>query len=312
MTNKETIEHIKTQPDNCNYQIIRQLLYYDIFDHPLTKEEIFRNCSPDKSDHEWFEDLINRKLIYKINNYYSPRNDTRLSLRRKKGEEYTQKAMPKALKMASLISKFPFVRAVALSGSISKGYMDSTTDVDFFIITTPKRLWLTRTLLILYKKVFLLNSFRFFCLNYFIDEDNLEIPDRNIFSATEMNTLKPVFGHKLMALFFRSNNWVTEYYKGYSREKTNEDEYVKKMRVKKSLEFLLSNFIGNIIDILSMKLTVQFWRLKYKNDSKNLFTTSFRLNRSVAKYHPGNFQKRVLNSFNKKMDEFRKLETNSQ
>ena len=61
----------------------------------------------------------------------------------------------KALTVSRLISKFPYVEGVGISGSLSKGYYDDDGDIDFFIITSPKRLWIARTFLILYKKLFL-------------------------------------------------------------------------------------------------------------------------------------------------------------
>ena len=309
MTRKEITEQKIVLSDTNNGRIIRQLLYYDIFDHPLTKEEILRNCTQNEDNHNGFEYLLNKKLIFKINCHYSVRNDSQLSLKRIKGEENTHKSMPKALKMAKLISKFPFIRAVALSGSISKGYMDDSTDVDYFIITKPKRLWLARTILVLYKKIFLLNSFRFFCLNYFIDEKELELSDRNIFTATEINTLIPVYGNELIESFFKANTWVVDYYKEFPQKMTFEEKETPNTAFKKSLEFLLSNIVGNWLDYYSMKSTIQFWKWKYRNDNRNLFISSFRLNRSIAKYHPGNFQERVLASFYKNIESFKKTES---
>ena len=65
--------------------------------------------------------------------------------------------MPKALKTSNFIAKFPYIECVSLSGALSKGYYDDDDgDFDFFIITKPNRLWIARTLLILYKKIFLL------------------------------------------------------------------------------------------------------------------------------------------------------------
>ncbi len=309
MTRKETIDQNIVLSDTNNGRIIRQLLYYDIFDHPLTKEELFRNCTQKKDNHNGLEYLLNKKLIFKINCHYSVRNDLQLSLKRIKGEENTHKSMPIALKMAKLISKFPFVRAVALSGSISKGYMDDSTDVDYFIIAKPKRLWLARTILIMYKKIFLLNSFRFFCLNYFVDENNLALPDRNIFTATEMNTLIPVYGHRLIDSFFKANTWVIDYYKGFPQNMTLEEKKIPNTTFKKLLEFLLSNFVGNWLDYMSMRLTIHFWKWKYRESRENFFKSSFRLNRSVAKYHPGNFQERVLTGFYKNIESFKKTES---
>src|SRR5690606_3777846 len=91
-----------------------------------------------------------------------------------------------ARKKAKLISQFPFVRGVMASGSLSKGYADEKSDIDFFIITIPNRLWIARTLLVLYKRIFLLNSHKFFCVNYFVDEKHLGIEEKNLFTATEL------------------------------------------------------------------------------------------------------------------------------
>ncbi len=284
--------------------IIRQLIYYDIFDHLLSEKELVKDCSLRENTHVHFQELLDRGLIFKLNGYYAIRDENQLSEKRKKGEENTQQSMPRAMKMAKLISKFPYVRAVALSGSISKGYMDSFKDVDYFIITKPKRLWLARIMLVFYKKVFLLNSFRFFCLNYFIDENNLSIRSRNIFTATEINTLIPVYGFNLMRSFYESNEWVRDYYLDFPQKEFSEKTETPDSAFKKLLEYLLSNFVGNWLDVFSMKFTVKYWKWKYKGDKSYLFKSSFRFRRDEAKYHPGNFQELILKKFEKKWASF--------
>ena len=73
--------------------------------------------------------------------------------------------MPKAIKRAKFISKFPYIENVSISGALSKNYYNNDGDIDFFLITQPNRLWIARTLLIIYKKMFLLNSRKYFCVN---------------------------------------------------------------------------------------------------------------------------------------------------
>ncbi len=287
-------------------KVLRLVLYYDIFDHPLSEEELMEDCSISNAERDCLESLVGENLIFKLNGYYSVRKDPQLSTRRKKGRENTTKAMPRALRMGRLISSFPFIRGVALSGSISKGYMDSYKDVDYFIITKPNRLWLARTLLVIYKKIFLLNSFRFFCLNYFIDEENLEIRDKNIFTATEINTMIPVSGHNLIGSFMRSNSWVEEYYPGYPQNKVPDNEESPNGRLKNLLEGILTTLAGNWMDILAMKFHVWYWKKKYRNHERNLLEKSFRLSRNEAKYHPGDFQNRVLSAFRQRASEFEK------
>ena len=105
--------------------------------------------------------------------------------------------MHKALRNARLIFHFPFTRAIMISGSLSKNYADEASDVDYFIIVKPGRLWIARTLLIIYKRIFLMNSKKYFCVNYFIDEDHLEIEEKNLFTAVELTTLIPIHGFTL-------------------------------------------------------------------------------------------------------------------
>ena len=285
-------------------RILKQLLYYDIFDHVLSRDELIKDCALGQQSDAIIEDLLKHRLIYQLDDYYSVKNNPDLAEKRKTGMENTQLSMPRALKMAKLIGKFPFVRAVALSGSISKGYMDSFKDIDYFIITKPKRLWLSRTLLVFYKKVLLLNSFRYFCLNYFIDENNLEIKNKNYFTATEINTLVPVNGNTLFRLFYDSNAWVKNSYKDFPQNQFAEEKALTRSIFKQFIEFSLSNFVGNWLDIFSMKFTVFYWKWKYKGDKKYLFKSSFRFRRDEAKYHPGNFQQLILERFDTNIKNF--------
>lgn len=287
--------------------IIKLLLYYDIFDHPLTREEITMNCnlteeSPGKSG--ILEEVMAKGFIYQLDGYYSLRNDLSLIEKRRNGSMLAADFLPKAMKMAKFISSFPFILSVSLSGSLSKDYMDEKKDVDYFIIVRPERLWLARTILILYKRIFLLNSHKFFCLNYFIDDEHLEIEQKNLFTATELFTLIPVTGSKYIQQLIEANEWVKEYFHRFPARDIRSAEPEYQSFLKKTLEWMLNNRFGNALDKLAMKLTILFWKKKYKDDPKDLFNKSFRLNRHIAKYHPENFQDLILESYWKKIKDF--------
>lgn len=293
-----------TATDNTTKQILRLLIYYDIFDHLLSEQELIKDCALGNNNQLVLKKLIDKGLIFKSDKYYGIRKDNNLFEKRKRGELNTQNAMGHAIKMGKLISRFPYVRAVALSGSISKSYMDSYKDVDYFIITKPKRLWLARISLVLYKKIFLLNSFRFFCLNYFIDEHNLEMEDKNVFTATEINTLIPIYGFSLLNSFFKENEWAKDFYNDFPQKKIASENESSIPFIKRGTETLFNNFIGNLIDYLSMKINIQYWKWKYNGNKKYLFNSSFRFRRDEAKYHPGNFQEQILNLYEEKIRSF--------
>jgi hypothetical protein len=295
--------------NDTHTSVIKLLLYYDIFDHPLTREEIIMNCNIDEDSSAKsgiLEEVTEKKLIYKLDGYYSVRNDLSLVEKRRCGSELAAALLPKAFKMAKFISSFPFVRSVSLSGSISKDFMDDKKDIDYFIIVRPERLWLARTILILYKRIFLLNSYKYFCLNYFIDDEHLEIEQKNIFTATELFTLIPVTGDECIRQFIQANLWVKEYFHRFPSRDILSVTPENHSFLKKTMEWLLNNRFGNALDCLAMKLTIKFWKKKYKDDQNDLFNKSFRLKRYIAKYHPDNFQDLILERYRKKVNDFEK------
>src|SRR6202022_4223033 len=91
------------------------------------------------------------------------------------------------------------------------------SDIDFFIITKANRLWIARTLMHLFKKLtFLTGHQGWYCMNYYVDEEALQIEEKNIFTATELITLLPVCGNGTMEEFFRANNWASSYFPNYA------------------------------------------------------------------------------------------------
>ena len=138
---------------------LKTILYFSIFRYPLTIDEIHsytnhNDLSETKSE---LNQLMERKIIIDIDSFYVYANDLESVTKRLKGNIQAKKAMIIAKERAKFISKFPFVKAVGISGSLSKGYYDNDSDIDFFVITKHSKLWICRTLLVLYKKIFLLS-----------------------------------------------------------------------------------------------------------------------------------------------------------
>lgn len=200
-TNKVVLEN--------SHVVLKIMLYFDIFNYPLTLNEIylFSNTSKEKIK-EILSHLIQENKIFKLTNFYSLTNEIDIANRREKGNSLAKKIMKTAKKVSKFISQFPFVEAVFLSGSLSKGYFGEEDDIDYFIVTKPNRVWLSRTLLIAFKKIFLLNSKKYFCVNYFMSTNALEIKEKNRFTATEFATLIPMSGNGVYKDLQTENPWV--------------------------------------------------------------------------------------------------------
>jgi hypothetical protein len=216
------------------------------------------------------------------------------------GNKMSKEIMPKALKVSGFIGKFPFVENVSLSGALSKGYYDDDGDIDFFIITKPGRLWVARTLLILYKKIFLLNSKKYFCVNYFISSDHLIISEQNRFTATELTTLIPVCGKAVFESFIEENSWTKDYFPNFNSADLYNIISIKKPLLPRGIEAICNTFLGSHVDDFLRKMTLIKWNMKFKHLKKEDFEIALKSTKTVSKHHPQHYQKKVIELLNKK------------
>jgi hypothetical protein len=277
--------------------IIRTLLYFDIFNYPLKKNEIL-----EFHPHAQHASIIISAI--KLDDFYSPHSSFNLAERRQVGNRLADKRLKTAKQFGTLISKFPFVRAVMLSGSISKNYMDEDSDIDYFIVTAPGKLWLTRGLLAVFKRLFLFNSHKFFCTNYFIDSNSLEIEEKNIYTAIEISTLIPVHGRDLYRQFVERNRWIKQHLpnNGHYKDSHVQDE---ESSIQKITEKLFTGNSGDKLDRFFYRVAKKRWEKKYKDFySPEDFSIAFKSKPNVSKSHPQLYQKRTLDNFKKRITQF--------
>lgn len=286
--------------------ILRTLAYFDVFRHPLTIEELLRFSCTETPVAAEAEDLL-RELqragaVANVGAYWGLHTTEADVRARSEDARRAEARTPKAHRMAGLIARTPFVRAVFVSGSMSKGRLAADGDIDFFIITAPGRLWLARTLLIAYKKVFLFNSRRDFCINYLLDTDHLTVEDRNRFTATEVVTLKGIHGGATCTAFFRANQWAFDMLPGTNVPEVRHDVPAPG-RWKARTERLLGGAIGEMLDSWAMSFTWYYWRWRFSGMDPRTFELAMRTRTYVSKHHPRNFQRRVLDAYHHRLRE---------
>jgi len=290
--------------------VVRTLLYYDIFNYPLTAPEVFRYLGTNSVTLEdvagCLRALVRRKIVYDLGELYSVQYDPALAVRRRKGNSLAKEFYPVARKRAELISNFPFVRGVMASGSLSKGYMDESCDLDFFIITAPGRLWICRTLLVLFKRLFLRNSHKYFCVNYFVDAEHLEIEEKNLFTATELATVLPLYGADYYERLIDTNYcWLKTYFPNFTARSCEGIPAYKRTFVQKCFEGIF-NAGGGILERLLMRLTQRRWDALYKrNYNEKDFRIAFKTTLHASKNHPRNFQRCVMEKYDQKIRAFK-------
>lgn len=285
-------------------ETLKTILYFSIFRYPLKLEEIhsYTNYTELPETEKELDLLIHDKIITKIDEFYVYGSDLDSVTKRLRGNIQAKKALVKAKTQAKLISKFPFVEGIGISGSLSKGYYDTDSDIDFFVITRHNKLWICRTLLMLYKKIFLFNSRKYFCVNYFISSQQLEIEEKNRFTATELKTLIPMHGKAIFGEFYKTNLWVSHYFSKFDPTANSIPDYPKPAFTK-GLEWALSNSFGSLVDYFFKAITLRKWKAKFDYLTEEDFKVALKTTKNISKHHPSNFQKKVILSLNSKLEE---------
>lgn len=292
-------------------EVIKTLLYFDIFSFPLTMEEIHLYCGK-KANHLAISaaliDLMLEAKLYKVEDYYLVRYRPDWIEQRKANHRRSIKKMKIAKRNAGLINAFPFVRGVAISGSLSKYAADEKADIDYFIIAHAQRLWICRSFLHLFKKVtYLFGMQHDFCMNFFLDQSELELKDKNLYTAIEGATIVPIYGVAAHQAFFEQNNWILKYFPNLNwSEKIKTILVPKKYYIKKALETLLGGKFGNYINQWLYEFTTNWWKKKFKKNeySKDYFDHDVRTTPGESKYHPNDYQPLILSAFNERMDAY--------
>lgn len=295
--------------------ILKTLLYYDIFSHPLRSEEVFTFLPQNTVTKDDISGILEQLasdpescLAQKNGYYYIKPKETSIDSRISK-ENHSRKMWRYARLVTHIIKRCPFIRAVMVTGSLSKNSSDSTSDLDFMVITAKNRLWIARTMLMLFKKIFMLNSYKFFCVNYYITEDFLEIENKNIFTATEIATIKATYNSGMLEKFINANKWINDYFPNYIL--CDPSLHLSGCKVSNRRSFLQIlfelPFVPKLAEKLDLKLMVKtraHWNKKYAHVEKSDRDHMFRSTANVSKTHPGNMQKRILGMYNNKLKEF--------
>ncbi|WP_091368865.1 hypothetical protein [Mucilaginibacter mallensis] len=296
--------------------IIATLAYFDLFSYPLNRGEIYLflpvKCDMNTFNHS-LNSLVNDRHIYRFEKFYSLKDDLYLIQRRIKGNKKANELMLTAEKVCHVLIKFPYVRGIGISGSLSKNFADENADIDMFIITAKNRLWIARTLMHALKKLaYLAGKQHYFCMNYYIDEQNLQITEQNIYTATEVVTLIPLQGDIAFVDFFAANAWCRQFLPNNIMRLSTAKPALKSS-FKTFIESLFNNKFGNWLDDQLWRVSASRWNKKTDAKQRNIKGQVMAMNtgKHFAKPDPGDFQANLMNRYRLKMESLLKDDQHS-
>lgn len=272
--------------------IARVLAYYNIFSHPLTAHETslflpVAGVSESDVRDELDEMVADGRLGFHRGFYFLPEAGVQVVDRRIEMEARGRRMWRIARFVASLMRHVPYVRGVFISGQLCRYLADRNSDIDYFLVVSPQRLWIVRTLFVAVRRILLFNSRKFFCTNYYVTTDNLEIRERSLYVANEVASLKPIYNRSLYEQFLQANGWIKEYYPNYDPERIEYRRGAREGRgLRPLLERLIPQRLAQRLDVKLMESTRKYWRKKYPGHDDRFYDVSLRSRRNESRAHP--------------------------
>lgn len=273
--------------------ILATLAYHDIFDYPLTQEEIHKYLIGNKSSLSQIQTELTRlrsaNKIGERRSYFYLKNHGNIVNTRIQRTKYSKKKYKKAVLFANILKVVPTMRLVAVSGALAMQNSDKEDDIDLAIICAKNTLWTTRFLanLILmpfkrYPKSKLTRDRA--CLNIFIDESDLTITAQNIYTAHEICQMRPIWSRdNTYSRFIRGNQWIYQYLPNWTPQT---------MDSRRGSNRSLAPTSWVLAEKLFKKLQLSYMRSRI---------TSERIGEHQLFFHPSNTQEWVLEEYQGKL-----------
>jgi len=199
----------------------------DYLDFPFSLEEISTYFLPrHNTTAERLRSLINHGLLvglrFEIQDGHLLTRPSQWRRLREEREHFSSEKLKSAARFAKLLTRLvPFVRTIAVTGSVAYGSASKWDDIDLFIVTQRKRLWLTILMALTLARVNKILGLRAshllpFCLSYVHDERGFATDARrnhiNPLFARELLKAVPVAGSTEYRKLLENNRWVADLY----------------------------------------------------------------------------------------------------
>jgi len=219
-----------------------------------------------------------------------------------------------------LLSLFPQIKLVGLSGSISMMNAKEDDDIDLFIITAKDRLFTGRFIALIFSLILSLKRKRVVtgnrsnatnyrlqatgvkdkvCLNLFFDEGNLKVPKfkQTLFVGHEVLQMKPIINKDFTyEKFLKANSWVSKLF-------PNAKSKVQSLNVKSNPKskvqifgFKILNFICHLDFVIWIYNKIESLLKNFQLKLINKHKTTEIITDSQLWFHPDDFEKKIFKS----------------
>ena len=230
--------------------ILETLAYSDVFDYPLTLDELHRFLTFPATVNEIQECMLSMKDVAFANGFYFLAGRSKIVDIRKQREENSRNAFRRAMFYGRILGRLPFIRMVALTGSLAMLNLSKNRDMDYMLIAKPGRVWTARAFALLFARVTRLFG-DVICPNVIISENALEWNERNLYTAREFAQMIPIRGEGTFCRLRVVNGWVEDVLPNHVILSEAED-YFETNVVQRFIESFLNNKLGDLFESWEM------------------------------------------------------------
>ncbi len=288
---------------NRKNDLAKTLLYFDIFNYPLKKDEIWYYFHGRPISKNAFKKAFENGKISNLKSFYFIKGLNASVKERKLREAISEKKLKKAKKIINKLTTVPTVKFIGISGSLSMKNSLINDDIDIFVISSKGSVWFTRLLLIAILKFNYAYRGREdkeyqdkICLNLILGENkmNLEKSRQNIYSAHEVVQMIPIFQKdNIYTKFIAKNSWVKSYLPNYM------DKIAQKPVVNQNTKFI-ERLCIRIIRFSRAEALAKIIQYQYMKNN----ITNEEISDDLLAFHPKNHKNIVLKQLKEKYKKF--------
>jgi predicted nucleotidyltransferase len=198
--------------------IAESVLYASLFDYPLTLAELRQTLvasaqTPSEIVTRYQSSDALQAVVDMKEGLFFLRGQDALVAERRAREAVSRRFLQKQQTLLRIICSLPYVRLVALSGSIAHLNLDRDGDLDLFIVTRGRRVWTVTVAAVLLAK--LLGRRRVLCANYIVADTRLRLDQEDVFTASQVIHLKPLIGRDVYRELLKVNPFVQRHYPNF-------------------------------------------------------------------------------------------------
>lgn len=219
------------QQKDLNEAILRAIVFYDMFDCPLAAFEIWTYCEVKCALSDVITVLNNLPVLDTKSGYYFLRGREAIVNTRLKNYNHASRKFKRALRVARLFKLIPWIRLIAIGNQMGANNLRDESDIDFFIITEPKRIWITRWFCAGIAKILKLRpqpdkKRDTICLSFYISSERMDTSDLqlrdnlcpDVYFLHWLVNLTPIYSRDgAYHEFIAANSWIKDFFPNWEQ-----------------------------------------------------------------------------------------------